>query len=207
MKVVSFGIIFYFLCFSSCICIASQDANGCGTERFGWLVPDSTLLSKCVFKNACNNHDICYGKCLEGGDLFGKQTCNNNSERKQRRHSCDVMLKTDIIADNTNYICHFYASIYSWAVKTFGEENFFGIEGQQQAYVQEFNKFLEYLERNPTSFDLPAIERDLKRINISAIKNNTTVIVKFISYIPELSVVSINDSGLSVLLKTKGVPK
>jgi hypothetical protein len=183
--------------------MAAQNTNGCGTDRFGWLVPDGTLLSGCTFKNACNKHDICYGRCLAEGDLVGQETCNNKAERDTRRSNCDVSLKKNIIADNNNYICSLYASIYSWAVITYGEPNFFGLDGNQPSHIKQLNRFFKFVEENPNSFNLIEIEKLFKKISGTTNKTDI-VLVEFEKNIPRISIISIDDNGSKVLLEVEG---
>ena len=91
--------------------------NGCGA---GWsllFVPNSIPLAKCQFKEACDNHDLCYGKCensfaeeceyrrcRKGGDLYGDIQCltderlvNLIGKAEERRRKCDDELCDEII--------------------------------------------------------------------------------------------------------------
>lgn len=106
------------------------ESNGCGTEGIqGILVPNSTLFTNCSFLEACNKHDTCYGKCLEGGALFGKETCNDSIAKEAGRNSCDTNFFNNIIEDNDERaVCKFYAKIYRFAVVKFGKGNFNGRE-------------------------------------------------------------------------------
>ena len=150
--------------------------NGCGSGRFTFLVPNSTIISKCEFLQACNNHDLCYGKCLEGGSLNGNSTCNYSKEKTRRRTVCDMSLQQDIINDNPNNpLCSMYASLYRFAVQKMGEDYFHGIQGQGVSVT--LNQFLEFVNNNPGVFEPADIERAFESINQLGLEGpNYTVI-------------------------------
>lgn len=114
---------------------SGKERNGCGTKGIqGILVPDSTLFSKCYFHEACDTHDLCYGRCLKGGDLFGKELCNDPIAKESRRNTCDTNFFNDIVEDNNGRsICKFYGKIYRFAVVRFGKGNFNGKELEDMA--------------------------------------------------------------------------
>jgi hypothetical protein len=73
--------------------------NGCGSTFSSRFVRDS--IADCDFKNACKKHDVCYGKCLDGGELSRTARCNDPKNVKEsRREQCDQALEADIIEDN-----------------------------------------------------------------------------------------------------------
>ncbi len=133
--------------------------NGCGSGRVGFLVPNKTWLSQCQFETSCNAHDVCYGKCLEGGELQGNATCNVRADKQRRRAVCDTALQTDIITANPNKpVCSMYASLYRFAVQALGESFFHGVSGSG-AVEEPLARFLRYVERNPQAFDNAEVER------------------------------------------------
>lgn len=137
--------------------------NGCGSGRFSFLVPDHTIISKCDFLEACNHHDLCYGKCLEGGRMAGNSSCDVSNEKTRRRAVCDISLQQDIIKANPNKpLCSMYASLYRFAVQKMGEEYFHGVQGQGAAV--ELNEFLEFVDNNPKVFDPADVERAFESI-------------------------------------------
>jgi hypothetical protein len=115
--------------------LPGQEQNGCGTEGIqGILVPDSTIFSNCKFNNACNIHDLCYGRCLKGGDLHGQDICNDPIAKESRRKSCDTTFFNNIVHDNDERgICEFYGKIYRFAVVNLGKGNFNGKEIENMA--------------------------------------------------------------------------
>lgn len=174
------------------------NTNGCGTEGIqGILVPDSTLFTKCQFHNACNKHDLCYGKCLEGGSLFGKESCNDPIAKESRRKACDTNFFNDIIEDNDDRsICKFYGKIYRLAVVKFGKGNFNGREIEELAKsafdkgdieAEKFYKNLSIVQEatfSPRSlkldhfskeiiFEQKAIEMKLDHIKLDSMANKT----------------------------------
>lgn len=133
--------------------------NGCGSGRIAFLVPDNTMLSSCKFKNACDRHDICYGRCLPGGNLAGNSTCGVVEAKALRRQTCDTAMQRDIIADNAGKsVCSLYASVYRFAVQLMGEQYFRGLAGTPTA-VGQLNDFLAYLNKNPDAFDAASLEK------------------------------------------------
>lgn len=133
--------------------------NGCGSGRVGFLVPNKTWLSQCHFESSCNSHDICYGKCLEGGALKGNPTCNVQADKQRRRAVCDTTLQKDIFANNPGKpVCSMYASLYRFAVQSLGESFFHGVVGSS-AVEEPLARFVQYLEKHPQDFDNAEIER------------------------------------------------
>jgi hypothetical protein len=133
--------------------------DGCGSGRIGFLVPNSTWLSACQFQSACDRHDLCYGRCLLGGDLAGNATCSAAEAKTLRRQTCDVSLQRDIVADNPGRpVCSLYASVYRLVVQLMGEQFFHGIGGSPRALGQ-LSGLLAYLEQNPDAFDLVELEQ------------------------------------------------
>jgi hypothetical protein len=106
-----------------------QTVNGCGPDGIlGRIVPNRIRIMGCELEKACNGHDICYGRCLQGGDLFGNFTCKDTEARKQRRAVCDDALYSSINVANVNRIvCRAAASVYRSFVQAYGEAYFFGI--------------------------------------------------------------------------------
>lgn len=151
----------------------SLETNGCGAKK-GWsskLVPNGTFLSKCQFKPSCDKHDICYSRCLKGGDLYGKPECldaRGSLAKESRRQICDVALQADILTGNTDKpACSFYAGFYSWAVQTFGEGNFSGIGEGALSVIREF---LLYGQKNPGKYT----PKDMDALN-AAITNRASM--------------------------------
>lgn len=144
--------------------------NGCGS---GWNLPivsDSLPLVGCQFKDSCDKHDICYGKCelsTEGdceyrrcrkdGDLFGKDICFTDlrlitlgTKALSRKRSCDDGLRSDIRAVNKGKpVCEAFAEVYRAAVALFGDSAFIGIDasialGQsKEEYARAVQQFFE----------------------------------------------------------------
>jgi hypothetical protein len=132
----------------------AMQTNGCGSGRFGFLVPNSTEFTMCQFKGSCDKHDTCYARCDKGGDLFGSPLCKDEPSRKERRKVCDAALQTNIItANNDRSPCRVYASIYRVAVQIMGNSFFNGIAGPKPAGSNQIKNLLAYLEANPQAFD------------------------------------------------------
>jgi hypothetical protein len=91
-----------------------KQTNGCGSGTTEFLVPDK--IGKCNLTEACDRHDVCYGKCLEGGELFGSNACNASEQEKERRkQKCDASLYDDIALFNQGN-CRAWASLYKFFV-------------------------------------------------------------------------------------------
>ena len=164
--------------------------NGCGAEQ-GWssyFVPNKTLISHCEFKSSCDAHDMCYGRCLVGGDLFGNPTCNDESARRERRKVCDVALSQGIRQKNQDKnVCGMYASLYQWAVDKFAYNAFHGVASAEQS-LAAFSKFLTYVEKNPEAFDSETVQKAFESATLSADANKDGFVVIFQSYIPLLQI-------------------
>ena len=151
------------------------NVNGCGTEGIqGVLVPDSTLFTRCQFKSSCNKHDLCYGKCLKGGELFGKELCNDPIAKEARRNACDANFFNDIIeSNNDRSICKFYGKIYRLAVVKFGKGNFNGREieilarsafEKGEVEAEKFYKHFAIMQEStfsPQSFKLDSTNKEI----------------------------------------------
>lgn len=88
--------------------------NGCGSGKIAFLVPNK--IGNCKLEEACNRHDLCYGRCLEGGELFGSEACNASEQEKElRRQKCDASLYEDIAQFNQGG-CHGWANLYKFFV-------------------------------------------------------------------------------------------
>jgi hypothetical protein len=126
--------------------------NGCGTSDWGAVVPDKSFITRCRFKEACDQHDVCYGRCLPGGTLFGQSTCADQKARSERRIGCDSALYSDIASLNEDrIICRAYGSLYRWAVIRFGEDAFHGASSALQQ-IDKLNDFQAYMDSNPAAF-------------------------------------------------------
>lgn len=132
----------------------AQPTNGCGSGWNAYLVPDSLPLGVCDFKQACDNHDICYGKCLPdtpeqtttasprcayldckaGGKLnANKEVCgqplyvNSLRDAISRKQTCDERFYTELAVFNRDrLVCRAFGLLYREAVKRFGEGAFAG---------------------------------------------------------------------------------
>jgi hypothetical protein len=147
--------------------------NGCGAKD-GIKVPDK--LVGCELKAACNNHDLCYAKCLpggqyftaphcqymrcqKGGDLARTPLCQGDSfkalavEARARRAKCDQGLLTEIKHTNkTNPMCGAVAGAYYTAVVRAGGGHFNGYE------VQEVMKAVDKLTTDKSKGELAQLE-------------------------------------------------
>lgn len=162
--------------------------NGCGSGTFAFLVPNKTkFVARCEFENACNAHDICYAKCLEGGALEGNSTCNIQDDKRRRRQVCDVSLQTDIINGNPGkQVCSMYASVYRFAVQLAGENYFKGLAGAAASNAA-LSAFMSYVEKRPDVFDMAEVELAFERLAIEGVLG-TDYVVMFSQSTPELQV-------------------
>lgn len=127
--------------------------NGCGTGWNSYLVPDRIVLPQCEFRTACDSHDVCYGRCASqvasnraphceylrctsAGDLVGSAECRSDrykdlrDQANNRKRRCDSGFYSDIVTlNNEKPVCRAFATIYSRAVRWFGESAFAGMDG------------------------------------------------------------------------------
>lgn len=126
--------------------------NGCGSGWNVWVVPDSIPILNCQFRDACNKHDICYGKCegsnapecaylrcKSGGDLYGSDQCRTDlallrswTDSQARKATCDHNLGDTIVSANPGrFVCGALGIVYRKAVKEWGGSAFSGLgDGQ-----------------------------------------------------------------------------
>lgn len=150
---------------ASCAAYA-QETNGCGTGWNRYLVPDRIKLIGCDFKQACDSHDVCYGKCSTyepgkapkqceylrcetNGDLVGRPICDsigfreNRIAAEERRAKCDATFMIDISRTNPdNPRCDFFSGLYPFAVRVLGGKNFLGMDSLDQVSMSETDKTL-----------------------------------------------------------------
>ena len=142
------------------IIFEQQIPNGCGPANLPKFIPNSTPISKCEFKNACDNHDVCYAKCLPGGELHGNRVCKNLALRKERRQLCEVKFFEDLVSNNNGrYICRAYANIYSAATQYLGLTFFNGANPKDNKISR--TQFEAELQSIYSSIPNSDIERDV----------------------------------------------
>jgi hypothetical protein len=175
--------------------------NGCGAK--GWsnfVVPDAVLGRYCQFKSSCNKHDLCYSRCLEGGDLHGSPACADEAQRSQRRAVCDARLHDDILQDNAGRAsCASFAKIYRWAVERFGAGAFKGYSSET-AKLDAIEKFVDYMVLNPQAFDVQAVDRVFADASAPGLRVTS---IEFIPGIPRLRISVVAANGPS-LIELKG---
>jgi hypothetical protein len=182
---------------------AAVQTNGCGPIGFGALVPDSTLISGCEFTNACNAHDICYGRCLVGGDLHGQPTCNDKDEKAARKATCDKSMRQQIREDNSNRrICSAYAAVYYFAVSRFGDGNFQGLESLDDGDVKTLQEFLLYVESNPESFELDKVTAEIE--NLLKDEETQFINITFEKPTPALLIAKFDNAGKMTVVELEG---
>jgi len=125
-------------------------ANGCGPDGFiGRLVPNH-FFHECEFKNCCDSHDVCYGRCLGCGDLHGSPACDDPAKRAARKAVCDDALYNDINRVNANKIlCKGFAYAYWSAVSLAGGGFFHGIvvtAAAEAKFRTDFDAALAYYQ-------------------------------------------------------------
>lgn len=125
-----------------------QTVNGCGPDGIlGRIVPNRIRVLGCELEKSCNAHDICYARCLLGGDLYNNPTCKDDEARKRRRQSCDETLYSSINAANGNSIfCRTAASVYKGFVTAYGASFFFGIAPPQYEKEELYRAPISHVE-------------------------------------------------------------
>jgi len=141
-------------------------ANGCGSEKGldRKIVPNEISISKCIFLDACNKHDICYSqcsapfkqgdppqceylRCRKGGDLFNKQECQSNdmialnNRANIRKTRCDAQFLEDIVTNNNGKdSCIAWAHFYTAAVGIGAKGAFLGATDHDAIWTEEEKK-------------------------------------------------------------------
>lgn len=176
--------------------------NGCGSNVSTYFVPDS--WGNCKFKEACNEHDKCYSKCLEGGEFHGGAKCNDPGEVKEaRRSQCDAELEQNIINNNEGR-CEGWAGTYGKAVRMAGGGSFNGIEPQTIRNIIETSDSPEMADSR-----LNMIEnlRQNKFVDIKTITLTPTGDITFDTLAPTLDRPGIKDSILVIPKDFKSMSK
>lgn len=152
--------------------VLKTEANGCGSGWNRYLVPDSIPIAQCDFRDSCDTHDVCYGRCeettdgecqyrrcQEGGDLYKSPLCLTDrtifeSTRKamERRRSCDNDFYNNLRRANPGKAaCEAFAIVYKVAVKNFGANAFAGmgelglvLRQDQEDYERQIREFFRH---------------------------------------------------------------
>lgn len=202
MRVVLFVISILF----SCVSLAKDFNNGCGS---GWnepIVPDKIITLGVDFRAACAEHDNCYSKCLDGGENYNKPICNQTSEEKKenRRLICDEKFLQDAedkcANDNVllRPLCEGVATIYKIAIRTGGKGSFNGDEVPESYYnfiaseeARNFN-FSEFEKE----IDDVLQTKDVGKSNVIKLNvRNGTPIAEFVSISPMKQKHILKDKG------------
>lgn len=80
-------------------------ANGCGPDGFIGRLVTNHFFHQCGFKDCCDSHDVCYGRCLDCGDLHGRPECNDRAKRAARKSVCDDALYATSTASTPTNFC------------------------------------------------------------------------------------------------------
>lgn len=177
--------------------------NGCGTSGWGSVVPDQSLITGCRFKEACDQHDICYGRCLPGGTLFGQNTCSDQKAKIERRTGCDSALYVDIASLNDDRaMCRAYGALYRWAVIRFGKDAFHGASSAIQQ-IDKLNDFQAYVDSNPNAFNAEELKAAFDLLSTEP--EQASYIVEFDRVEPRLRILAFKpDGGVVTELDMKG---
>jgi hypothetical protein len=187
--IVILSVMFSVSSFAQTATLPSPAPNGCGSSWNTYLVPDSIPILGCDFKDACNQHDTCYARCLpntptallpectylkceQNGELNGQAQCNTEpfntlrAQAAQRKKSCDLNFYSTLGAKNfSNLVCHAFSSLYYKAVDRFGGGSFFGAAPTIASLdvVPNFNRAViaDFL-KNASPAELKRVEEDLK---------------------------------------------
>ncbi len=100
----------------------------CGSGFTEKLVPEAPF--GCQMSGACKAHDACYGKCDEGGELFGKPYCLQSefsATRIKAKLACESKFYSDIDKSNEGrWSCKGLGALYVAAVGIGGQGPFNG---------------------------------------------------------------------------------
>ena len=138
--------------------------NGCGS---GWnesLVPERIGLFGVDFDKACEQHDICYSRCIEScKEKDGTDKCDDTpSKVTERKLSCDNTFEESMEKTCTSKTywkktaCSTMALGYSIVVRVAGGGSFHG---------KEIEQLLQYLSTvEGRKFDFEKFEMDITKI-------------------------------------------
>lgn len=136
--------------------------NGCGPDGWlGVLVPDTPV--GCDFTAACDQHDICYGRCIAGcSPIAGTSACDGDCKaRRPEKEKCDSAFVKKMKADNPGrWICEKVADDYYWFVSNCGCGFFRGFVGniavmtkaerdQHRRSFEELARFRAFMRTHP----------------------------------------------------------
>jgi len=144
-------------------------ANGCGPG--GWLgtvVPNK--IASCSFKAACDAHDLCYSRCENCGDLFGRPECIGTCEQKKdRKDRCDRDFYDMMVgANGGRKHCVLAAKAYYLAVSYRGCTYFRSTREarfDRESFQTDFEAILQWLEENPDEADQDTAALALTRLS------------------------------------------
>jgi len=108
--------------------VSAADKDYCGSGFTEKWVPDQ--LFGCKMTNACQAHDVCYGKCDPGGSRYATPYCQKSEFSVPRflaKMTCDGDFLSAIAEANKNqWQCNALAGIYTTAVVFGGQGPFNG---------------------------------------------------------------------------------
>lgn len=169
--------------------------NGhCGsgfTERF---VPDQ--MFGCDMAQACKTHDVCYGVCGPHGSMRGSAYCKQSElspERVATKNKCDDQFRSDISKIN-NGKCDAIASIYTLAVRLFGQGPFNGKPMPPQA-MRDLIETSSTPDEAVTKFKALATEAKAGKLDLSQLKRQGDAII-----LPTMQA-GANPGGMTLQLK------
>ncbi len=103
-------------------------------------------------------------------------------------------------------MCSLYATAYHWAVSNFGDGSFHGAESLSDPKTKEIGRFIKYIEKHPSSFDLDEAIRLLNKLQAGP--QPRSQIVTFEAFTPALVVFQQHSDGRSNVIEIKGkLPK
>jgi hypothetical protein len=100
----------------------------CGSGFTEKLVPEAPF--GCQMSEACKAHDACYGKCDEGGEMYGKPYCTESEFsvlRVKAKLACEGNFYRNIDKSNDGrWVCKGLGALYVAAVAVVGQGPFNG---------------------------------------------------------------------------------
>lgn len=173
---------------------ARTAVDQCGSGFTEVFVPEQ--MFGCDMAEACNAHDICYGKCSPGGSKEGSGYCKQSefsAERVAAKQACDRQLFWDIAKTNGNkWQCRAIGGFYTAAVVMAGQGPFNGKPMSPQA-MKSLIETSTTPEEATAKFNALALEAKAGHLDLSKLQREGVLIT-----LPDLQASPVKSGMLSL---------